>query len=40
MIDDFDDLCTWMYVLVSDLLAPLPRRSPVLVPRSPAPTPS
>jgi hypothetical protein len=23
MIADFDDLCTWMYVLISDLFAPL-----------------
>ena len=23
MIADFDDFCTWMYVLISDLFAPL-----------------
>ena len=26
MIADFDDLCTWMYVLISDLFAPLATR--------------
>lgn len=34
MIRDFDDLCTWMYVLVSDLYAPL---APLLARPGPVP---
>lgn len=34
MIGDFDDFCTWMYVLISDLFAPI---SPLLTRPGPAP---
>ena len=34
MIRDFEDLCTWMYVVVSDLLAPL---APVVARPGPPP---
>lgn len=34
MIADFDDFCTWMYVLISDLFIPL---APLVARPGPAP---